>query len=344
MKKIKKLLVVGLIILLATASVVGCSQSSSPTTGSQAGTQGTTVKELKYPERPIELIIPFGEGGASDIFARKFAEIMSKELPVPIQPVNLAGSGGLVGMLNAAQQKNDGYTILSVTPSHIISDALETSPEVKLMRDFEPLVRIQSDIYILAVPNSSRFNSFEEIVEYGQSNPVTFAGISPGGLDELTLSALADATGIQLRFIPYGSGSEVKAAVLGGEVDLYLDKAISSINYIKEGAVKPVVVLNDERVTKVEQLKDVPSTVELGYDVTIGSWRGFVVKKGTPQEVKDYLIKVMENAYNTTEYQEFAAQSMVDIREGFLNPEDFYKDWEKELEIFSTIAEDLGLK
>lgn len=331
MKRIM-LLVVGIITAL---SMVGCG-------GQPGGKDGGDT--AAYPKKPIEMIIPFGEGGASDTFARKFADIMAKDMSQPIQAINKKGSSGLVGMVYAAQKKNDGYTVLEVTPSMVIADALEVSDSIKFMRDFEPLARIQSDIYVLCLPGDSRFNSFQELVEYGQNNPVTFAGVSPGGLDDLTLNALADATGVDIKFIPYKSGSEVKAAVLGGEVDIYLDKIVSAVNYIKDGKVKPVVVLNEERIDKIDVFKSVPTTVELGYDVTIGSWRGFVVKKGTPQEVKDYLIEKMEKAYATQEYQDFAALNLVDIRPGYLDAEGFYKQWESEYEKFDAVAKKVGLK
>lgn len=308
------------------------------------GCESGKKEEAPYPHKPIEMIIPFGEGGASDTFARKFAELMMKEMDQPIQAINKKGSGGLVGMVHAMKKPADGYTVLEVTPSMVITDALEVTDVIRFMDDFEPLARIQSDIYVLALPADSKFDSFEDLVEYGQTNPVTFAGVSPGGLDDLTLNALAAETGVDIKFIPYRSGSEVKAAVLGGEVDIYLDKIVSAVNYIKDGKVKPVVVLNEERVAKIDVFKDVPTTKELGYDVTIGSWRGFVVKKGTPQDIKDYLIETMEKAYDTDEYRDFAAMNLVDIRPGYLDAEGFAEQWESEYEKFDAVARKVGLK
>ena len=321
-------------LLLAIIAVSGIAAEGNQENGSKDA----------YPKRPVEMVIPFGEGGASDIFARKFSELMTSNMSQPVMPVNKKGSGGLVGMLHAAQQKNDGYTILEITPSHVIADVLEKSPEVKLMRDFEPLCRIQSDIYIIGVLADSKFKSFEELVSYGRENEVTFAGISPGGLDDITLNALADATGMKIQFIPYKSGSEVKAAVLGGEVDIYLDKIISAVNYIREGSIRPLVVLNDERIEQVDAFKGVPSTVELGYDVTIGSWRGFCVKKGTPVEVKEYLMSEMRKVFDSAEYQAFAEQNLVNLRSGYLTADEFGAQWQLEYEIFDNIARKVGLK
>lgn len=302
-----------------------------------------TAFAAAYPARPVELVIPFGEGGASDTFARKFAEIVNHDMPNPLQPVNKKGGGGLVGMVYAFSQKSDGYTLLEITPSHIIADVMDRSP-VKLLTSFEPLCRIQSDIYVISVSKDSRFKSFEELVAYGQENEVTFAGISPGGLDDFVLRSLAKATGLKLKFVPYKSGSEVKAAVLGGEVDIYLDKIISAIGYIEDGSVRPLTVLNDERIGQIDVFKDVPSTVELGYNVTTGSWRGFVIKAGTPQEIKDLLVARMKAAYDTEEYQKFAADNLVNIRSGYLDSQGFSQFLQEEYGNFETIARETGLK
>jgi putative tricarboxylic transport membrane protein len=320
------------VILLASLIAAGCSSSQS------------TAGSPDYPKRPVELVVPFGEGSASDTFARKYAEIMSENLDKPLQPVNKDGSGGLAGMVYAHGQANDGYTVLEVTPSHVIADVLGKGENVKFLEDFEPIARIQSDIYVLSVPENSDIQSFDELVKLGKEKEISFAGVSPGGLDDLTLNALADATGVKVKFIPYGSGSEVKAAVLGGEVDVYLDKLINTVGYIRDGKVKPLVVLNDERITKVEELKDTPTTVEKGYDVTIGSWRGFVVKKGTPQEVKDILLDQIKKAYETEEYKEFNAESLTDIREGFLGPEEFKAAMQEDYDKFDKVAKQTGLK
>ncbi|MCC3648486.1 tripartite tricarboxylate transporter substrate binding protein [Cytobacillus oceanisediminis] len=321
-----------IILMIASLLMSACSSKESAAEGSD------------FPKRPIELVVPFGEGSASDTFARKFAEIMSKSMEKPLQPVNKDGSGGLVGMVYAHGQANDGYTVLEVTPSHVIADVLGKGKDMKFLEDFEPLARIQSDIYVLSVPENSEIKSFDDLVEIGKDKEISFAGVSPGGLDDLTLNALAEATGVKVKFIPYGSGSEVKAAVLGGEVDVYLDKLINTVGYIRDGKVTPLVVLNDERVAGVDELKDTPTTVEKGYDVTIGSWRGFVVKKDTPQEVKDYLLDQMKKAYETEEYKKFNAESLTDIREGFLGPEDFKTAMLEEYETFDKVAKQTGLK
>lgn len=324
MKKI--LLLISMAMLIISA---GCSAKSA---------------QESFPTRPIEVIVPFGEGSASDTFARKFTEILSKNGDQPYQTVNKDGSGGLIGMMHAHKQPNDGYTILEITPSHVIADVLGKGKNVKLLEDFEPLAHIQSDIYVLSVNVKSPIESFEDLIERGKKGPITFAGVSPGGLDDLVISSFAQKADIQTTFIPYKSGAEVKAAALGGEVDIYLDKLVNVVNYIKAGKVKPIVVFSNDRITQLPELQDTPTAVEKGVDVTIGSWRGFVIKKDAPQEVKDYLITAMKEASETEEYKAFAADNLVNIGEEYLNPEEFKEKMLSEYEAFDEVSKAIGLK
>ena len=115
------------------------------------------------------------------------------------------------------------------------------------------------------------------------------------------------------------------------------------IDYVKSNKVRPLVIFNDDRINKIEEFKSVPTTKEKGLDVDIGSWRGFVIKKGTPEAVKKQLTKQLKEAYETKEYKEYAKNNLVDIGEGYLGPDEFEKKLEKEYEKFDEISDDLGI-
>ncbi|RIN49886.1 hypothetical protein BU052_13875, partial [Staphylococcus simulans] len=137
-----------------------------------------------YPNQTINMIIPFGEGSASDAFVRQYSQILSERSDVNFQPVNKDGSSGLLGMLYTYQQKNDGYNVLEITPSQVIADNLDKSEKVKLLDDFEPLVQIQSDIYVLSVAEDSPIKNYDELIEKGKKDKLTIGGTSSTGLDD----------------------------------------------------------------------------------------------------------------------------------------------------------------
>ena len=306
---------------------------------------GAQAKKVDFPKRPIEMVIPFGAGGASDIFARQYSQLTEKFLGKPVNSINKGAAGTIEGMTYAYNQSADGYTILEITPSLLIIEALKKSP-IKFRENFEPLLRVQSDLQCIGVAKNSKFKSFKELVDYAKANPgkkLKIGGLSPGGLDDYIANGLADAAGIDWIYVPYKSGSEIKAAVLGGELDVYQDKLISFLPIVDSGDIRPLVVLNDIRLTQVPSLKDTPCTVELGINFTQGSWRGFCVKKGTPPEIKQILIYAMQKAYETQGYKDMEEKEMTNIRPGYAKADEFRKIWDDEYNGYVQIFKKMGL-
>ncbi len=296
-----------------------------------------------YPKRPVEMVIPFGVGGASDIFARQYAQIVEKYLGKPLVAVNKGGAGTIEGLLHAFGAPADGYTILEITPSLLIVEA-QNKTSVKFRKEFEPIIKVQADVVLFGVSAKSNYKTLDDLLAFAKANPkkLKIGGLSPGGLDDYIANGFARAAGIQWTYVPYKSGSELKAAVLGGELDVYQDKLISFMSLASGGDVRPLVVLNDKRLD-VPALKDVPSSVEKKINFTQGSWRGFVVKKGTPEPVKKIIIEAFQKAYDDPAYKEMEKKEMTNLVPGYMKADEFRKSWDTEFEGYSAIFKELGL-
>ena len=325
--KRKLFLVILGVVILALALSACSSKGNSNTDGAN---QQAEAKKTDYPKRPIEMVIPFGAGGASDIFARQYAQIVEDYIGQPINCINKGGAGTIEGMTYAYGAAADGYTILEITPSLLIVEAQEKS-SIKFRSEFEPIMRVMVDVVAFGVSKDSPFQTFDELLAYAKENPgkLKIGGISPGGLDEYIANGFAKEAGIEWTYVPYTSGSEVKAAVLGGELDVYQDKLISFLSLVESGDIRPLIVLSENRLEKVPLLKDVPSAVEKGINFTQGSWRGFCIKKGVPEDVKQIIIDAFEKAYQDPRYKEMEEKSMI-VTSGYLNAEDFRESWDEE--------------
>ncbi len=332
----KKMSSIAMIFVMLVSLLVGCAQE--PVGNSNQGTNGPEKAALDYPKRAIEIVVPFGAGGSADMMTRQMAPIMSGIVGKPVNVINRAGGGGVDGMVAVAQAPADGYTILQITPSHAIAQALDR-PNANLTDDFLPIGNFQKDIQVFGVAKNSPFDTIEDLIAYAKENPgkVKIGGTSPGGLDDYMANGFAEAAGIELTYVPYNAAAETKAAVLGGEIEIYQDKVLSFLTMVRAGDIKPLVVLHDERLTMIEELKDISCTVELGIDFTQGSWRGFAVKKGTPQEIVEYLSEVIEAVYNSKEYQDAAAKDMSDIIPGYIGAGEYGKMWSSEIQKFREI-------
>lgn len=325
MKKIISLLMVLVLIF----SLAGCGSSNNET-GDKAA--------LDFPKRAIEIIVPFGPGGSADMMTRQVANMMGDYVDKPVNVINKAGSGGIDGMNYVAQAPADGYTVLQITPSHAIAEALDR-PNAELTEGFEAIANFQKDIQLFGVAKDSPFNTIDELLDYAKENPgkLKIGGTSPGGLDNFMADGFAEEAGVEFTYVPYDSAAETKAAALGGELDIYQDKVISFLTMVRSGDIKPLVVLHDTRLDMIEELKDIPTTVEKGIEFTQGSWRGFAVKKGTPQEIKDYLTDVIEKVYNSEAYKESSEKDMSNIIPGYIGPKDYDQMWKDEIAKFRKI-------
>ena len=324
-----------LMVVILMFSLVACGNSNNSESNDK---ENSDKVALDYPKRAIEIIVPFGAGGSADMMTRQLANMMGDYIDKPVNVINKAGSGGVDGMNYVAQAPADGYTILQITPSHAIAEALGR-PNADLTGGFEPIANFQKDIQLFGVAKDSPFNTIDEVLEYAKENPgkLKIGGTSPGGLDNYMADGFAEEAGIELTYVPYNSAAETKAAGLGGEVDIYQDKVISFLTMVRSGDIKPLVVLHDERLEMIDELKDVPTTVEKGINFTQGSWRGFAVKAGTPQEIKDYLEDVIKKVYNSDVYREAAEKDMSDIIPGFIGQEEYGQMWKEEISKFKKI-------
>ncbi len=294
----------------------------------------------EYPERAIEILVPFGAGGGSDTAARAVAEGMKGQLKQGVVITNMPGGGATKGMLHVAQQPADGHLILAVTTSHLI-DAVKPKTRSSILEDFDPLCRIQWDTSAITISGDSPYKTFADLVEFGKKNPkaLKFAGTSPGGWSEIQTVAFFKQAGVEVTFVPFDSGAEIKAAILGGHITGAVEELAETLPLIEAGKLKSLCVIMEKRHPA---LPDVPCSMELGINYTHGLMRAFGVKKGTAPEHKAYLINVIQKALEHPMYVKFITDNHLDARPGFLGPEETRKYWEEQVQFFGGVLKDLG--
>ncbi len=298
------------------------------------------IAAADYPERAIEILVPFGAGGGSDTAARALVEGIKPQLKHGVVVTNMPGGGATKGMLYVSQQPADGYTVLAVTTSHLI-DAANPKTRAHILRDFDPLCRIQWDTSSVTIAGNSKFKSFADLVEFGRKNPkaLKFAGTSPGGWSEIQTVAFFKKAGVEVTFVPFDSGAEIKAAILGGHITGAVEELAETLPLIQAGKLKSLCVIMEKRHPA---LPDVPCSKELGIDYTHGLMRAWAVRKGTPPERKAFLLDVIKKALEHPMYVKFVKDNHLDARPGFLGPEETRKYWEDQVAFFTGVLKELG--
>lgn len=264
-------------------------------------------EEDSFPTESIDLIVPFSAGGGTDAVGRALANSAEKFLGQPVVVVNRTGGSGAVGMTAGANADPDGYTVTMIT-REIVS--LPLMGLAQITADEFDLVRLANlDPALIAVDADSEYESVEDILQAARSDSggLRFASTAKPNFYVLAIEINQDVTFNQ---IPYNGAAEAIPAVLGGHADFTIASPGEMIAQIEAGELKPLAVMAPERI---DALPDVPTMIELGYDVTSGTWRGLAVPKGTPEDVRQTLEDAFANAIADEEFVEFMNRAKLGI-------------------------------
>ena len=256
----------------------------------------------EWPEKPIELIIPFGAGGGADIEGRLLAKGMSEVLGQPVVPVNKPGGGGAITYSYVKNAKPDGYTIGWSSTSILTSTNIGNLPFDYTALDHVGQVEFQPVPFV--VKADSRWKTFEEFAEECRANPntlkIAFAGF--GGTTHLFAVALTKAAGCEAIMLPV-KAQERNSKLLSGEADAVVHVFIAPLKFVKAGKMRFLALSSGTRNPAVP---DVPTAKELGYDIEFDLFRGLAVPKGVPKDVRDKLESAMIQAANSDEFRSHA--------------------------------------
>lgn len=238
-----------------------------------------------YPERPIRMIVPYAAGGTADQLARALGELMRKELGQPVVIDNKPGGNTAVAAQLTAAAQPDGYTLLVCTGSTVVTNPmlyakLVYNPE----RDLAPVARVAVTPLVVAVNPGVPANSFAEFVRLVRAQPgkLNYASSGTGSAIHLASVLLEAQAGLDMAHIPFNGSSPAIAAVLAGDVQLFVDSIASSLPQIKAGKMRALAVTTPERLNV---LPDVPAVAESypGFDVS--AWYGVMAPAKTPPAV-----------------------------------------------------------
>jgi tripartite-type tricarboxylate transporter receptor subunit TctC len=244
-----------------------------------------------YPEKPIQLIVPYGAGGSTDVLARAISQVAPKHFSQPVVVVNKPGGGAIPGRVDVARSKPDGYTLLFGWGSgeDMIVPYQRPLP-YDLFKDFETICRISVHSVVLAVPSSAPYKTLADLVKAGKSKEYMTGSVSTkGAAVDIAFLLFAKAAGIKVTTVPGAGGADAITALVGGHVDFGGGHPSEVLPHIKAGRIRGLAVAFEKRDPSVA---DIPTFREAGYDVvTAGSVKGVAGPKGMPKDVTAYLEK-----------------------------------------------------
>lgn len=262
------------------------------------GVVGTSLHaETNYPERPINLTVPFGAGGVTDLTARTFGKYMADVLGKPVVVENRSGAAASIGANYVAKSKPDGYTLLLGTNvTHAITPQMMVKPPYNPLTDFQPIAMFGLNGNVLLVRPEFPANTFEDFLEHikKQKGDLNYASGSIGSSAHLAAELLKmKVEGLNYTHIPYSSPSEAMSALIGGHVEFLFSNIGAAVTQTRSGKVKALAVTTAQRMS---EMPDVPTIAESGVpDFEVVGWLAAFAPKGTPEDIIQRLSKVIND-------------------------------------------------
>jgi len=250
---------------------------------------GLARGQSRWPDHPIQLLIPYPPGGSTDLVARPLAAKLNDALGQPIVMDYKPGAGGILASQALVRAKSDGQTFIMVLAAHAINQSLYSKLPYDTRRDFAPVSLVANLPLLVCASASLKANSIQEVIAYARANPgkLTFGSAGNGNTSHLAPSLFCSMTGIKMLHIPYKGSAPMVNAMLGGEVDMTFDSASTSLPHVQSGRLRPLAVTSEQRLSI---LPEVPTMKEAGVDnFVVNGWYAVLAPAGTPQTIRDRL-------------------------------------------------------
>jgi len=247
-------------------------------------------------KKPVTLVVPYAAGGGTDTVARLIGNQMSKTLSQPVVIENVVGAGGTTANERVARSAPDGSSVLINHVALLAAPSLFNNLRYDTQTAFEPIGLVNNAPMLLigrkSIPGSGPKDYVAWIKQQGAKANFAHGGI--GTNSHLCAVMMGDVLGFKPTVVAYRGSAPAITDLLGGQVDLLWDQVTNAITQVQSGALHGIAVTSPQRL---EQLKDVPTTAELGMpEVSYTMWHGLYVTKGTPKDIVDALNAALRKA------------------------------------------------
>jgi tripartite-type tricarboxylate transporter receptor subunit TctC len=252
-----------------------------------------------WPQRPVNMIVPFPAGGGTDAYARPLAAQLERQLNQRFLIDNRGGAGGTIGATAAAKAEPNGYTFLVGAAHHTIAPSLYPKLDYDLEKDFIPVAVIAMPPQVIVVnPAKVEAKTLAEFIAYAKANPgkINYASAGIGTTHQTAGELFKIMTGTNLNHVPYRGAGPAMQDLVAGHVHAMFDGLGSSANQIQSGTLRALAVAAAKRSPAVP---DVPTAAEAGLKgFEVSTWYAILAPKGTPEPIVKQLTAEIRKAFD----------------------------------------------
>jgi tripartite-type tricarboxylate transporter receptor subunit TctC len=302
-----------------------------------------TPSLAEYPDRAIQVIVPYTPGGTVDILARALGARLTAVWGQPVVVQNRPGAGGSVGAEAAAKAAPDGYTLFLSTNSPLTTNlALYPSLGYEPLRDFEPVILAGENSLVLAANPKLPVKTVTDLIALAKRRPgeLNAATSGNGSTAHLSLATFNKMAGVSITHVPYRGGGPSLTAAVAGEVELVFSDIVPAAPLVLDNRLKGLAMTGLRRAAVAPDIPTLDESGLRGFNIT--AWIGLVVPKGTPGDIVQKLNLEAGRAFKDPEF--VGQMSKLGIDPIGSTPDEFAAFLRKEIPRWKQIVDDAGAK
>jgi tripartite-type tricarboxylate transporter receptor subunit TctC len=292
-------------------------------------------------EGPIRIVLPFGPGSGTDVYARIVAQQLGTALGVTTVIDNKPGANGILAAEAVARAKPDGTTLLFTTnTTHAANPHLVKELRYDPVKDFAPISKMGNLTFFVLVPGGSPYRTMADLVEAARKAPGTVSYGAANSFGMVSGSKLGKNAGVEFLRVPYKSSPQITTDLLGGQIQFAFVDLAAAAPLVKSGKVRALAVLADKRFTS---LPDVPTMTEAGFPgFNVVAWFGMFAPAGTPAPIVNRINRELVAVLNRPDLREKGADLGIEIFGSTPRELDDYV--KSQIALWAQLTADAGLK
>ena len=251
---------------------------------------GGAWAQLRYPERPVRVVVPYSVGVGPDVVARSVAERLTRQWGQPVVVDNRPGASGIVAFAEVRKVTPDGYTLfVADTATMVVNPLLNAQLPYDPARDLAPLSLLFRATFVILVGSESRFRSAGAMLDAARRDPgsVSYGSLGNGHASHVAIESMARAADVRMLHVPFKEAGALMTAVANNDVDIMVFGMNTVAGMLARGKVRPLAVAASARLKDHPEL---PTLAEAGGPaVEMHPWAALVAVAGTPKPVLDRL-------------------------------------------------------
>ena len=293
-----------------------------------------------WPDKPVKIIVPFGPGGFTDVAARILQKELAASLGQAVIIENKPGAGSTIGTAEVANSKPDGYTLVMISTTHVISPHLYKQMPYDPIKSFTPVMKLAEGPYVLVVHPSLPAKSVSELIALAKAQPgaIDYASSGNGSSQHLVGALFNSTAGVRMNHVPYKGSNQAMNDLIGGQVKVSFVGVPNALPNLATGKLRALGVSTPKRYA---ELPDVPTIAEAGvpgYEATL--WLGLLAPAGTPRDVIQKINTEIGKVLSTSEARKLMASAGVDV--SIAPSEEFGAFVRSELDRWGKVVKETG--